>query len=99
MDKLLSTAALALLTLGGAATPAGAAGCYVCGQGSAAACRDYCRYDGADTFDSRHRCEARGCRVSGASSCPGPGDARVCEAPRKDHGTVAAQCLPPPRAA
>jgi hypothetical protein len=100
MRKLLTALGTVLVLAAPAVSAAG--GCYVCGAGSAVVCRDYCRYDGADTFDARHRCAAKGCRVSGTSTCPsqgGQGGAQVCEAPRNAGAGTVAQCeMPaPPR--
>ena len=93
MRKLLTALGTVLCLAAPAVSEAG--GCYVCGAGSAVACRDYCRYDGADTFDARHRCAAKGCRVSGTSTCPSQGGAQICEAPRKDGASSVAQCTTP----
>jgi hypothetical protein len=72
-----------------AAPAAWASGCYTCGNGSAPACRDYCEYKGADTFDNRHKCVAKGCKIAGTSACPdAAAKARMClderPAPRPD---------------
>lgn len=91
---------LILAGLPGVALRAEASGCYVCNSGSAAECRDYCAYTGADTFDNRHKCEAKGCRIGGTTACPPPSPAvRICQRPGADPGagTVASrQCAPTP---
>ena len=56
-------------------------GCYTCASGSAAACKDYCRYSGQDTFAARKQCETKGCKVSGTASCPTAVNYKVCLAP------------------
>lgn len=55
-------------------------GCYLCGSGSTAACKDYCKYTGSDTWDNRKKCESAGCKVSGTSSCPSASNYKVCSA-------------------
>ena len=76
---VLATVAAALLLTYGAS--AWASGCYICGNGSTPVCKDYCAYNGADTFDNRHRCEAKGCRISGTSACPSTGNVKICQVP------------------
>jgi hypothetical protein len=76
-------ASLALIGASAAARTASADGCYICERGSSGACRDYCHYSGADTYDNRHRCEARGCRIGGTASCPSAANVRVCVAPTR----------------
>ena len=104
----LSTLALVFFTAGAlpvmTAATAQADGCYICGGGSSAACKDYCRYSGQDTFAARKLCESKGCRVSGTSSCPTAVNYKVCLAPAKSAPggsgpTVAAiaWCAAPPR--
>lgn len=88
-----------LFVLAPAAAYAG--GCYVCASGSAASCRDYCQYDGPDTFDARHRCEAKGCKIAGTSTCPAgpPAATKVCQSQPASSQVIAATnaCTPPPR--
>ncbi|WP_246032100.1 hypothetical protein [Leptospira fluminis] len=55
-------------------------GCYLCAIGSSDSCRDYCRFSGMDSFDSRKRCENKGCRVTGTASCPTASNSKVCSA-------------------
>lgn len=43
-------------------------GCYGCGSGSSANCKDYCKYSGEDTWDNRHKCEAAGCKIQSTTS-------------------------------
>ncbi|MDB4927661.1 MAG: hypothetical protein JWM10_145 [Myxococcaceae bacterium] len=74
-------ASLALLAVVATSRTASADGCYICERGSSSACRDYCRYSGAESYENRHRCEARGCRIGGTASCPGAANLRVCLAP------------------
>lgn len=83
----LSAAAL-LLAL---SPSAWAGGCYICGNGSTPVCKDYCAYSGPDTFDNRHRCEAKGCRITGSSACPGTGNVKICQSPpAASPGTIVA---------
>ncbi len=73
-------------------------GCYICGGGSAPACKDYCRYSGSDTFAARKACESRGCKVSGTASCPTAVNYKVCMSSVDESGkTVASvmQCTAP----
>lgn len=66
-------------------------GCYTCGDGSSEACKNYCRYQGEDTFQARKECERRGCKISGPSSCPSAANYKVCVAPpQKSDTSVAA---------
>ena len=89
MHKLLLTL-LALVTLGAVPSVARASGCYVCAGGSAPSCKDYCQYQGADTFDNRHKCQAKGCKISGTSPCPDPSaKAQVCLDERQEAVRVA----------
>lgn len=74
-------ATLALLGVVASSRAASADGCYICERGSSAACRDYCAYSGSDTYQNRHRCEARGCRIGGTARCPSAANLRVCVAP------------------
>jgi len=74
-------AALALLGAGLSARVASADGCYICARGSSDACRDYCQYSGAETWQNRQRCERRGCRIGGTARCPTAVNYRVCMAP------------------
>ncbi len=69
-----------------------AEGCYTCGDGSSAACKNYCRYPKDDTFEARKQCEQNGCKISGKSSCPkAAADVRICAAPlSKSQTSVAA---------
>lgn len=60
---------------------AGASGCYICVGGSKPSCPHYCAYSGADTFDTRHQCEHKGCRIGGTTSCPNAGtNVHICQA-------------------
>ncbi len=83
--KRILLACSAALTFGLVALPgtASADGCYICGSGSAPQCKHYCRYSGSDTFAARKACEARGCKVSGTSSCPTAVNYKVCMAPTR----------------
>ncbi len=74
-------AALALFGAGLSARVASADGCYICERGSSSACGDYCRYTGGETWENRHRCERRGCRIGGTARCPTAVNYRVCMAP------------------
>jgi hypothetical protein len=83
-STLVRGLALALALVAGAAlAPAARAeGCYSCGDGSKAHCRDYCRYHGRDTYAARRECENKGCRVSGPTDCPQPGQNKaICLVP------------------
>lgn len=81
MKKKLSVILAFAVILGLCQTPALLAdGCYICGSGSSANCRDYCRYSGSDTFDARKKCEKAGCKVSGTASCPSASNYKVCSA-------------------
>jgi hypothetical protein len=92
MRRVLLTAVLLALP-----SAAWASGCYICGSDSAPACRDYCQYTGADTFDNRRRCEAKGCRIGGTAACPGPGSgARICQAPAISDEKIAWCVAPTP---
>lgn len=55
-------------------------GCYICSGGSAAQCKDYCRYTGSDTFEARKKCEKAGCKIGGTASCPTAVNYKVCSA-------------------
>lgn len=103
-----SALALALCAAGvlPALTPATAwaDGCYTCGGGSSDSCKDYCRYSGQDTFATRRSCDAKGCKISGTSSCPTAANYKVClapsPAPGQGGGTTVASipwCAAPPR--
>ena len=106
----LSTLALVFFTAGAlpvmTAATAQADGCYICGGGSSAACKDYCRYSGQDTFAARKSCESKGCKVSGTTSCPTAVNYKVCLAPAPSPSTPSAAgpavaaiawCAAPPR--
>ncbi len=89
-------ALLALTLLLSAPSAALASGCYICAGGSAPACKDYCQYDGADTFDNRHRCASKGCKIGGTASCPGPsGAVKICQSKLPEPVAAAAWCAPP----
>lgn len=92
--RTLITAAALLLSL---SAPAWAGGCYICGNGSAPQCKDYCAYNGADTFDNRHRCEAKGCRITGTSACPSTGNVKICQTPAPAPGGATVASLSPQR--
>ncbi len=66
-----------VLTIGLAA-PAWAANCYICGAGSSESCKNYCQYEGADTYKRRKRCSDAGCKVTGTASCPTAVNYKVC---------------------
>lgn len=90
----------ACLVPGLATTSARADNCYLCGSGSSPQCKDYCRYNGPDTFAARKACEAKGCKVSGTGSCPTAVNYKVCMAPAPSGDTTVAQapmCQPAPR--
>ncbi|MBI3396140.1 MAG: hypothetical protein HY042_09925 [Spirochaetia bacterium] len=55
-------------------------GCYGCGSGSSASCKDYCRYSGEDTWDNRHKCEALGCKIASTTSDCSASNYVVCTA-------------------
>lgn len=96
MRTLLAVALLLALCVLGLASVARADGCYICGRGSAPACRDFCRYGGPDTFDNRHKCQAKGCNVVGPSSCPADNaPAKVCRRPSPADIDIA-WCAPAP---
>lgn len=78
--RLLLGLAFGLATMLVGAPALLADGCYICGSGSTAGCRDYCRYGGSDTFDNRKKCEKAGCKVSGTASCPTAVNYKVCSA-------------------
>lgn len=67
-------AAFAFAALGLAAPAvARADGCYVCGPGT------FVKYKGSDTWASRHKAEACGCKIQGTvSSCDGVGAKILC---------------------
>ncbi|PNV73972.1 hypothetical protein BES34_016270 [Leptospira inadai serovar Lyme] len=58
--------------------PISADGCYLCAVGSADSCRDYCRFSGPESFDTRKKCENKGCKVAGIASCPTASNSKVC---------------------
>ena len=100
MRKLLF--ALVVFVIAGGALPgvARASGCYICASGSAPSCKDYCAYQGADTFDNRHKCKAKGCKISGTSACPdASAKAQVCmqETPAEKFAAIP-WCAAPARA-
>lgn len=74
---LLSAGILASTMSVSAAALAGD-GCYICGSGSS--CQQ-CRYGDKDTQDKRKACEAKGCKVSGTTSCSTAANVKVCAAP------------------
>jgi len=81
---------LLLLTILGL-TPALADHCYLCGRGSAEHCKHYCRYQGPNTFENRHKCQEAGCKVSGAASYPTAVNYKVCtvsQAPDEENRQV-----------
>ena len=95
--------AASALTAVSAAAPgvARADECYLCGSGSTANCKDYCRYGKTfreDTFEARKACEKRGCKVSGTGSCPTAANYKVCRVePAQTPGTAVAAidwCVP-----
>ncbi|PKA17382.1 hypothetical protein [Leptospira haakeii] len=53
-------------------------GCYLCSVNSSDACRDYCRFSGSDSFDTRKRCETKGCKITGTAACPTASNYKVC---------------------
>ncbi|TGK01397.1 hypothetical protein EHQ53_08130 [Leptospira langatensis] len=55
-------------------------GCYLCAEGSSDMCRDYCRFSGTDSFDTRKRCESKGCKITGTAACPTASNYKVCSA-------------------
>lgn len=55
-------------------------GCYLCSVNSSDACRDYCRFSGSDSFDTRKRCENKGCKITGTAACPTASNYKVCSA-------------------
>ncbi|WP_408605702.1 hypothetical protein [Leptospira fainei] len=61
-------------------SPISADGCYLCAVGSSDSCRDYCRFSGAESFDTRKKCENKGCKVTGTASCPTASNSKVCSA-------------------
>ncbi|TGK07422.1 hypothetical protein EHO59_04790 [Leptospira semungkisensis] len=58
--------------------PVSADGCYLCAEGSSDMCRDYCRFSGSDSFDTRKRCEGKGCKITGTAACPTASNYKVC---------------------
>lgn len=70
--------------------PAFADGCYICSNGSSPDCKDYCRYTGQDTFQARHQCEKKGCKIGGTASCPTAVNYKVCIAPTEKVDTTVA---------
>ncbi len=96
----MRTLFFAVLLLGALPTAARASGCYICSNGSAPSCKDYCAYHGADTFDNRHKCQAKGCKISGTSACPdASAKAQVCsrDAPTSDPIAAIPWCAAPVR--
>jgi len=68
--------AAALVAGAGAFSSASAELCYLCGSGSRC---EQCRAGGSnDTQDARKACEARGCKVSGYTSCSGAVNIKMC---------------------
>nr|WP_156844582.1 hypothetical protein [Leptospira wolffii] len=53
-------------------------GCYLCSAGSFDSCRDYCRFSGNDSFDTRKKCESKGCKITGTAACPTASNYKVC---------------------
>ena len=76
MIKLISSLLVALTLFFAAAGAARADGCYTCGTGSTNGCQE-CRYK-EETWAARHDCEAKGCKVSGTTSCSTASNVKVC---------------------
>jgi hypothetical protein len=53
-------------------------GCYMCGSGSSDGIT-HCKYHGSDTFDQRKKCQAKGCKITGTSSCPTAANYKVID--------------------
>jgi len=81
MKRIIIASSFVLFGLFAMPGTARADGCYLCGSGSSEACKNYCRYSGSDTFENRKICQARGCKVSGTSSCPTAVNYKVCFTP------------------
>lgn len=70
---------------------AAADGCYTCGEGSSETCKNYCRYQGENTYQAHRECERRGCKITGTAPCPSAVNYKVCMAPpQKSETSVAA---------
>ncbi len=72
---------LAVAVVGTAATAA-AELCYNCGSGSRC---DQCRAgSNSDSQEARKRCEARGCKITGYTTCSGAANLKYCSRDRRD---------------
>jgi hypothetical protein len=83
MTKVLrmTVAALSLLALVLAASPAVAALCFNCGSGSANGCKQCRSRSGKDTQKDRKICQDLGCKITGYGSCSTAANVKVCRAP------------------
>ena len=50
--------------------------CFLCGSGSS--CEQCPSPSGKDTWDDRHKCESKGCKVSGTTSCSTAANVKKC---------------------
>ncbi|MGJ4787164.1 hypothetical protein EHQ52_09080 [Leptospira koniambonensis] len=79
MKKVLySLSIIFFLGFAGFTQSLSADGCYLCSVNSADVCRDYCRFSGSDSFDTRKRCETKGCKITGTAACPTASNYKVC---------------------
>lgn len=79
------------LLSGGFVAKAMADACVTCGSGSSNGCQQ-CRLEGGkDTQEARKKCESRGCKISGTSSCSTAANVKVCaiDDSRNAHEVVA----------
>lgn len=85
MKKMLlaAVAALSLLALVLAASPAMAALCFNCGSGSSNGCKQCRSRSGKDTQQDRKTCKDLGCKITGYGSCSTAANVKVCRAPAK----------------
>lgn len=56
---------------------AGSSFCFLCGSGSS--CQQCPSPSGKDTWDDRKKCEAKGCKVSGTTSCSTAVNVKKCQ--------------------
>ena len=78
-------------------SPAQAALCFLCGSGSSGGCsgaRECRAAGGKDTSAARKACKARGCKISGTTSCSTAANVKICSI-NKDRPGVASQISSP----
>ncbi|MCU0821127.1 MAG: hypothetical protein MUC95_01480 [Spirochaetes bacterium] len=83
MKKIIILAAVVITCLSivifSSPVPTEASGglCFLCGSGST--CEQCPSPSGKDTWDDRKACEAKGCKVSGYTSCSGAANINYCK--------------------